>query len=97
MSYKTEFPEFELGDGIVIPEGFKDESRHNDAMPRFTRQTKNGQTIVLWIDYLKVSMRDYMYGYRFLLAVYEGDDFIDSLCYTDSWDDILTAIDTLEF
>lgn len=52
MNYKNEFPDFEMPN-IKIPEGFTDESWHNDSMPHFEKilNPNTGKRYELWINY----------------------------------------------
>ena len=66
-TYKTEFPNFVLD--VKIPEGFEDNSWHNDTMPNWVK----GETLNLWIDYLEDKDRELSSPYRFHLL--QGDPY----------------------
>lgn len=90
-SYKTEFPDFELD--VDLPEGFEDNSYHNDAMPNWIDENRN---LILWIDY-KDKERSEMQGLRFCLCYGDAEQYpmMITLHQCDDYNEILTAIDNL--
>jgi hypothetical protein len=90
MSYQTAFPDFTLD--VTIPDGFRDDSYKNDAMPRFTRELPHGQTLTLWIDYADRALSEYPEGERFLVELLSFDgDYVEQVA-SDNWQDILDFI-----
>jgi hypothetical protein len=51
MTYKIEFPDYD--DTITIPEGWLDDSWHNDICPKITKGTW-----VIWCDYKDPDRRE---------------------------------------
>ena len=83
--YKSEFPDYDTK--LIIPEGFKDVSWHNDIMPHVRKSmTYEGIEITLniWQDYKSVELREYEYRKQFILQLevnlnmvyeFESDDW----------------------
>ena len=91
MSYKTEFPDFVFD--VEIPEGFSDQSWHNDACPRFDKQLPNGTWLVLWVDYLDPNDRDYPKEKRFAVALNDAEyNYVVTLLESDSWQAIVDFV-----
>ena len=91
-TYATEFPDFVLD--VVIPEGFHDQSWHNDVCPSFS-----GRGVRLWIDYKDPEQREMM-GKRFMMQRENEDgepqnEPDDLLLETDDWNEVLAKIATL--
>ena len=92
-TYKTEFPDFVLD--VEIPEGFDDNSWHNDTMPNWYNESKH---LHLWIDYTDDDMRE-MPGAERKFMLMQGDleelHTCDCkiLADTDDYNDILKEID----
>jgi|Laugrespbdmm15dd_1035085.scaffolds.fasta_scaffold82834_2 hypothetical protein len=91
MNYKTEFPQFD--DSISLPEGWEDESWHNNACPSFSKPLKNNQRLVLWYDYKSPELRDSPSLKRFGLYVEENDECIENLCMSDNLEEVLSVAD----
>jgi hypothetical protein len=97
MSYKSEFgSNFELCNDVFIPEGFIDESWHNDAMPNFVNPDLK---LRLWIDWLDPEMRDCEDEPRFFIEhvlIDEGcpaeHDINGENLSTDNFDEVLNFI-----
>lgn len=90
--YQQEFPSFGILD-VELPEGFEDESWHNEAMPSFTKELFNGQYLRLWIDYADPSMRETPAFQRFAVLLYDHDmELVRSLVTTDDYMSVLEAI-----
>lgn len=91
MSYKTEFPDFALD--VEIPEGFADQSWHNDVCPRFDKQLPDETSLVIWIDYLNPTDRECPNEKRFAVALYDDEcTHIETLIESDSWQEIIDFI-----
>lgn len=79
--YRQEFPDY---DGeLFIPEGWIDNSWHNDVCPRamhrkFCRFENVTQTIdfSIWQDYIDVNKREYDNGKRYLFQIHVNNDLI---------------------
>lgn len=81
-TYISEFPDFGCLD-VELPFSFKDTSWHNDAMPSFTKQLENGQTLVLWIDYADKEKREYDFYDRFSLFWKDADEEVLESWHSD--------------
>lgn len=99
--YKREFPDFFLD--VAIPDGFVDESWHNDAMPSFGKALPNGKILRLFIDYADRSLSDFAdvddaHYTRFCLCVGDADDCVgnDIILSSNDYQAILDAIDQWE-
>lgn len=92
MSYQTEHPGFEFPEGVTVPEGWTDESWHNDACPSWTKYD-----LRLWIDYpAELSEFDGELP-RFSLAIINlHGEHLDDLIGSDDWAVILKAIKDYE-
>ena len=91
MSYQTEFRDFVLD--VEIPEGFEDQSWHNDVCPRFDKQLPNGNWLVLWVDYLNPEDREYPKEKRFVVALFDDEyTHIETLLESDSWQEIVDFV-----
>ena len=86
MSYKTEFPDFDYE--ITIPEGWTDDSWHNDVCPKIY----NNDKLVIWCDYKDPERRE-MEGRQFIVSSYieesyepiqEFDTFEDAFAFCQS-------------
>jgi len=64
MTYKVEFPEFDLG-GIEIPAGFEDSSWHNDASPCWINVERR---MCLWVDWPNAADREHPTMSRFVIT-----------------------------
>jgi len=85
MSYKTEFPDFDYE--LTIPDGWTDDSWHNDVCPKIY----NGK-LVIWCDYLDPDKRE-IGGQQFTVSSYiedsyehiqQFDTFADALSFCQS-------------
>lgn len=70
--YQREFASFGELD-VSLPQGFTDESWHNDTKPSFVRKLWNGYFLRLWIDYQDPSKREVKGQPRFSLTLYNQD------------------------
>lgn len=90
MTYQTEFPHFTLD--VEIPDGFRDDSYRNDAMPRFTKELPESRELTLWVDYADRSLSEYDDNPRFLIELLDFDgNHIDSV-QSEDWQAILDFI-----
>lgn len=90
MSYRTEFPGYELD--VDIPEGFEDSSRYDDGMPSFSNYHLG---ILLMVDYADPERRLIPRAGRFsLLQLEPGDagEVGELLLETDSYEHVLEFI-----
>ena len=93
--YKDEFPDYD--DELWIPDGFKDESWHNDVCPHVEKEIEdfNGAhiQILIWQDYKDPEKREYSCASRYMLVInVNGDDvFIYS---TDNFDELERIVTT---
>jgi hypothetical protein len=93
MTYKTEFPDFVLD--VEIPEGFTDQSWHNDVCPRFERDLPDGRYLVIWVDFADPKEREYSNCHRFAVDLYEPDStYLRTLIRSDNWQDIVNFVNT---
>ena len=83
--YKTEFPNYD--DELIIPEGFRDCSYHNDVCPCVCQYFSKGDTeikIIIWQDYKDPDNREYPSASRFAFNIQvNGEDVF--LYTTDDW------------
>lgn len=90
----AEFPDFDQSTLPTIPEGFADESWHNDAAPSFYSEALQ---LRLWVDYADPAERETFSGGRFTLQHEPrvdgmiGDETSD-LVSVDEWADVLAHI-----
>jgi hypothetical protein len=93
-SYKEEFPDFGTLD-VRLPEGFRDNSWHNDTMPCFVRDLpEDGEGMILiWTDYVNQLKREVPGNPRFFIqhSTRDGDPVRDLLA-TDNWDEVLDFV-----
>lgn len=93
MSYKTEFPDFVLD--VEIPEGFTDQSWHNDVCPRFERALPDGRYLSIWVDFADPKEREYSNCHRFAVDLHEPDStYLRTLIRSDNWQDIVDFVNT---
>lgn len=91
MTYQTAFPDFTLD--VAIPEGFEDQSWHNDAMPRFVKTLSDGRTLNIWIDYADRSLSDYPELPRFLAEILTAEgEYTDENLATNDWQELLATV-----
>lgn len=90
--WKRAFPDF---DGVPggIPEGFRDASWRNDAMPSFLNAEMG---LRLYVDYPEASRRGSPDAPRFSLyrTDPEGEPHEESLAEGDDWQEILDAVES---
>jgi len=91
MTYRTEFPDFDPTTLPAIPDGWTDQSWHNDACPSFN----TGRGMVVFIDFARVTRRQIDMGGRFVVAPDpETDDRSDALLVTDDWSAVLLFVES---
>jgi hypothetical protein len=86
MTYRTEFPDFPVGDMPKIPKGFEDTSWHNDTCPSFYHEALEWK---LWVDYAEQAQREIPHGFRFTLCTEDGSE---TIAESDEWSTIEQAI-----
>jgi hypothetical protein len=89
-NYRTEFPDFPADDMPAIPQGFEDNSWHNDSCPNFTSEALG---LRIWIDFADPEQREIRMGCRFMLEPSDNLDTITDLICTDDWAAILAAVE----
>lgn len=89
MSYREEFPDFELD--VTIPEGFEDQSWHNDVCPSWYSEELD---VEMWVDYPKAEERE-MQGYHRFQLVSDPNYEHNVLICTDDYALVLMALDVL--
>ena len=91
MSYKTEFPDFVLD--VEIPEGFSDQSWHNDVCPRFEKDFPDGRYLTIWVDFADPTEREYSNCHRLAVDLYEHDaTYVKTLIRSDDWPEIVDFV-----
>ena len=93
MTYKTEFPDFELD--VTIPNGFEDVSWHNDVCPSFIDRDRR---LCLWVDYVDRSKSEFPSNpYRFQLTEIDEEgchvDYDGTLLLAVDFDEVLQYLD----
>lgn len=68
MTYRTEFPDFDLD--VAIPASFEDVSWHNDAAPCWISAARR---LALWVDYADPDKREFPEVSRFVLTKVDAD------------------------
>lgn len=85
--YKSEFPDYD--DKLKIPEGFKDNSWHNDVCPHIEKRfydTKECYVVCLiWQDYCNPELREMEYAKRYLFQIEVNNETIMEK-ETDDWE-----------
>lgn len=95
MDYRTEFPDFDTP-VPAMPEGFEDQSWHNDAMPHFWNKERR---LGIWIDYTDTAKREFTVDDQlFSLEKTAADGAPGTiLASSNDWQDILDAISACEY
>ncbi|SIO50051.1 hypothetical protein SAMN05443247_06618 [Bradyrhizobium erythrophlei] len=89
-NHQQEFPDFPAADMPAIPQGFEDNSWHNDSCPNFTSAELG---LRIWIDFADPEQREISEGCRFTLEPSDNEDTITEPISTDDWAVILEAIE----
>ena len=89
-NYRTEFSDFPEADMPAIPEGFADNSWHNDSCPNFASEALG---LHIWIDFADPEQREISDGCRFTLEPSDNLDTITDPVCTDDWAAILEAVE----
>lgn len=101
MTYKTEFPNYD--DVLTFPEGWEDISYRHDVAPLFSKELPNGQRLMVFCDYKAPELREFYQEPdfkewanqpRFGLSVWTDEDFVESVCQSDSLEEVLSQADT---
>jgi hypothetical protein len=91
--YQQAFPDF--GDlDIQLPKGARDFSYKHDTCPSFiVKEFDEGTCLVLYVDYLKVEMREMAEARRFLVELRLGEsELLNVLLTTEDYSDALALI-----
>ena len=93
MTHLTEFPDFPAADMPQMPEGFVDQSWHNETCPGFDNEALG---LKIWVDYLDPEMRELQGFHRFTLVAIDAEfQTIEGHAHnmtSDNWDEILKAV-----
>ena len=93
MSYKTEFPDY---DGEFFhPDGWMDNSWHNDTCPHIEKRAKVGNEEVLvyvWQEYADENLRESFKSKRYLFSIEISDGEIIFSYETDDLEKIKELI-----
>lgn len=95
QDYKTEFRYFDF-DIPQLPDGFKDDSWHNNVCPSFIR-ILDDQIVTLWVDFADPERRE-IRGSQFFLTIEPNNDYFNEVTHvfeTDSWDEMMSKINEL--
>jgi hypothetical protein len=92
--WKVEFPDMPEDLFPDLPEGWMDESWHNDVCPRFVVVDVVSDVLAVWVDYPAPEEREFPSLPRFRAYV-EGTDgeSCKTVVETDRWEDLLRAVD----
>lgn len=96
LDYKTEFRHFDF-DIPFIPDGFQDDSWHNNVCPSFTR-VLNDRLITFWIDYKNPKKRERSFGKQFFVTSEPNNDDInnvDLVFETNNWNVAMNKINKI--
>jgi hypothetical protein len=88
--YQTEFSDFPAADMPAIPQGFGDNSWHNDSCPCFISEELG---LRIWVDYADKQQREIPDGARFALEPSDNEDNITEPVVSDDWSVILAAVE----
>ena len=95
MSYRSEFPHYDTE--LIVPEGFFDNSWHNDVCPHVTKiyeDTKDCYVEAnIWQEYRNPDMREVEKRYTFQIEVNGNVIFQKE---TDEWNEIQELIKLLQ-
>lgn len=89
-NYQKEFPDFPPADLPAIPQGFEDNSWHNDSCPNFTNAELG---LRIWVDYADKAQREHPDASRFVLEPSDNEDTITDPICTDDWAVIIEAVE----
>ena len=95
LDYKKEFRYFDF-EIPPLPEGFTDDSWHNNICPSFTR-VLGDQLITFWVDYKNPKRRELGGKQSFVTTEPNNDDIndVDFVFETDSWQVAMNKINKL--
>ena len=92
------FPEWTVPEGFDLPEGWKDDSWHNDAMPKFVSPCG---FYFLWVDYENPDHREWGRNFKRYLIVKVQEAFNvgvsdeEQVLLSDSFDDVRQFINQI--
>jgi hypothetical protein len=91
-NYQIEFPHY---DDILpdLPQGWEDNSWHNDACPSMDYDLGEERILRVWMDFKSVNKREYKKGKRFVVSVGEYTE-LQPLFTSDSYQEVLDYINT---
>ena len=94
--FKQEFPDYD--GGFYLPDGWMDNSWHNDVCPHAMKRHEDGTDIIearIWQDYANRENREYEDGKRYQFDIQVND--VRIFCYeTDMIDEIKALVSALE-
>lgn len=96
MTYRDEFSDYPADKMPGLPEGFIDQSWHNDVCPHFVNLTLG---VGVWIDYPRPTHREFPGAPRFTIEKVDADGAsIENgmLLQTDDWEAIIHKIWSVE-
>jgi len=87
------FPEFTRDELPPMPDGFTDNSWHNDTCPCAIRPIGGAYYLVLWVEKKNPAEREYSCAKRYCLTVVTfHSNFAEVVMESDSWADIVSAL-----
>ena len=91
--YKSEFPDYDRK--LIIPDGFEDNSWHNDMMPHVEKTLPCDIRVIIWQDYNDVELREIVDGKQFIFQLEVGyNTFFEY--ETNKWSKIEKLIKSLQ-
>ena len=91
----TLFPEFpDYDDNITIPNGWVDNSWHNDICPHLEKPVNPVKSVAIWCDYKEYARRELGSMHRFTVAVQDDIEKTD-LGFFDDFDNALLFANAL--
>jgi hypothetical protein len=92
MTYQEHFPDYPAGEFPALPQGFVDSTWRNDLSPSMTNQALG---LRIWCDYPSRDQREFSDSPRFILVHEQGDAISADIAQSESWEDILSALEEL--
>ena len=92
MGYRKEFPDIDPATMPEIPEGFEDQSWHNDASPTFHSEEL---AVSIAVQHVDPAQRELEGSKRFIVFEQNDDGPGKDLLETDDWGEVSSFIDTL--
>lgn len=93
MTYLVEFPDFPPADMPKMPEGFEDESHHNDLCPSFSNGTLK---LMICVDYKDETLREFADASRFTVHQLDDEGMLagdDVILETNDWAEIEALVE----